>query len=284
MASSRTELLEWINDLLQLSLTKVEQCGTGGVYCQIIDSIFGDVAMNKVKMQAKQEYEYLANFRVLQNSFKVHAIDKPIPVDRLVRCKMQDNLEFLQWLKRFWDMNFPGGEYDPVARRGGAGGPSAGAAGPGPRAPSATGAARAPPAAAARRPAATAARTSAARPVGGAARVGGPSARSSSAASSRGVDPAALEALTGQMNEMKLSVEGLEKERDFYFNKLRDIEIIIGARLEISEQEPDGNGVTDAEKETLLQMQQILYSTEEGFEVPEDAQEELVNEEEEETF
>lgn len=32
--------------------------------------------MNKVKMQAKQEYEYLANFRILQNSFKVHAIDK----------------------------------------------------------------------------------------------------------------------------------------------------------------------------------------------------------------
>jgi len=77
--------------------------------------------------------------------------EQPIPVDRLVRCKMQDNLEFLQWLKRFWDMNFPGGEYDPVARRGGAGGASA--AGPGPRAPSATGASRAPPAAAARRPA-----------------------------------------------------------------------------------------------------------------------------------
>ncbi|GAA5891891.1 hypothetical protein JCM8208_002925 [Rhodotorula glutinis] len=284
MASSRTELLEWINDLLQLNYTKVEQCGAGGVYCQIIDSIFGDVPMNKVKMQAKQEYEYLANFRILQNSFKTHAIDKPIPVDRLVRCKMQDNLEFLQWLKRFWDMNFPGGEYDPVARRGGAGAAGAGAPGPGPRAASATGASRAPPAAAARRPAPTAARTSAARPAVGAARVGGPSARSSSAASSRGVDPAALEALTGQMNEMKLSVEGLEKERDFYFNKLRDIEIIIGARLELAEQEPDGNGVTDAEKETLLQMQQILYSTEEGFEVPEDAQEELVNEEEEETF
>lgn len=48
------------------------------------------------------------------------------------------------------------------------------------------------------------------------------SARSSSAAGSRGgVDPAALEALTAQMSEMKLSVEGLEKERDFYFNKVR---------------------------------------------------------------
>jgi hypothetical protein len=31
---------------------------------------------------------------------------------------------------------------------------------------------------------------------------------------------ATFEALTNQMGEMKLSVEGLEKERDFYFNKV----------------------------------------------------------------
>ena len=30
---------------------------------------------------------------------------------------MQDNLEFLQWLRKFWDMHFPGGDYDPVGRR-----------------------------------------------------------------------------------------------------------------------------------------------------------------------
>lgn len=35
------------------------------------------------------------------------------------------------------------------------------------------------------------------------------------------VPDAALQALTAQMTEMKLSVEGLEKERDFYFNKVR---------------------------------------------------------------
>lgn len=40
-----------------------------------------------------------------------------IPVERLMKCKFQDNLEFMQWIKRFWDQNFPGGEYDAVARR-----------------------------------------------------------------------------------------------------------------------------------------------------------------------
>jgi RP/EB family microtubule-associated protein len=38
---SFTELLAWLNELLQLSYTKVEQCGTGAAYCQIMDSIFG---------------------------------------------------------------------------------------------------------------------------------------------------------------------------------------------------------------------------------------------------
>lgn len=41
MGESRTELIAWVNELLQLNYTKVEQCGTGGAYCQIIDSIYG---------------------------------------------------------------------------------------------------------------------------------------------------------------------------------------------------------------------------------------------------
>lgn len=44
---------------------------------------------------------------------------------------------------------------------------------------------------------------------------------------------------------------------DFYFNKLRDIEILIGARLETEDET-----MTETEKNLLLEMQQILYSTE----------------------
>ena len=35
MAVSRTDLLQWLNDLLQLNYTKVEQCGAGGAYCTL---------------------------------------------------------------------------------------------------------------------------------------------------------------------------------------------------------------------------------------------------------
>ena len=67
----------------------------------------GDVPMTRVKMNAKHEYEYLVNYKVLQNIFKAKKIDKvratrvfsymlliqrriqPIPVDKLTKCKMQ---------------------------------------------------------------------------------------------------------------------------------------------------------------------------------------------------
>ena len=32
--------------------------------------------MNRVKMNAKHEYEFIANFKVLQNAFRSHKIEK----------------------------------------------------------------------------------------------------------------------------------------------------------------------------------------------------------------
>ncbi|EED80548.1 predicted protein [Postia placenta Mad-698-R] len=240
MGESRTELLAWLNDLLQINYTKIEQCGTGGAYCQIMDSVFGDVPMARVKMNAKHEYEFIANFKILQNIFRAHKVEKPIPVDKLVKCKMQDNLEFLQWAKRFWDTNYGGHEYDPVARRRGA-----------PTDPPATIAPLA------------------------------PSSRGTSGTLSAGsAQPnEAVQNLQAQLREMSTHLEGLEKERDFYFSKactLRDIEILVQQQMEVLESEGKDDPL-------LRDIQKILYSTEgqDGFEVPDQVAETL---DEEETF
>ncbi len=38
--------------------------------------MIGDLPMNRVKMGAKHEYEYVANYKVMQNVFKAKKIDK----------------------------------------------------------------------------------------------------------------------------------------------------------------------------------------------------------------
>ncbi|KAL8809996.1 MAG: hypothetical protein Q9223_004589 [Gallowayella weberi] len=254
MGESRQELLAWLNDLLQLKVTKVEQCGTGAALCQIYDSIYQDLPMSRVKFNVNTEYAYLQNFKILQSRcsycFVKHQIDRLVPVDSLIKCKMQDNLEFLQWTKRFWDQYFPGGEYDAVARRKGAGAPAAAPA-PAP---------------------VTSSRTSGA----GAARRGttpttAPARSTGLASAGTG---AASAALKQELNTMKETVAGLERERDFYFSKLRDIELLLqGACDENPELEKDENSL-------IKQVQTILYSTEEGFEIPADADDGAVDDQE----
>eukprot|EP00921_Rhytidocystis_pertsovi_P008785 GHVQ01014299.1.p1 GENE.GHVQ01014299.1~~GHVQ01014299.1.p1 ORF type:complete len:291 (+),score=34.56 GHVQ01014299.1:375-1247(+) len=100
----RNVLLEWVNSSFQLNLVKVEECASGAVYIQIIDCINpGCVTMSKVKWNAKQEYEYIHNYKLLQNAFNKLAIKKHIEVDKLIKGKYQDNLEFLQWMKAYFE-------------------------------------------------------------------------------------------------------------------------------------------------------------------------------------
>jgi len=62
--------------------------------------------------------------------------------------------------------------------------------------------------------------------------------------------------------QLKEAIQGLEKERDFYFSKLRDIELLLQTAVEQDPSlETDENGL-------VKNIQTILYSTEEGFEIP----------------
>ena len=146
---------------------------------------------------------------------------------------MQDNLEFLQWSKRYWDQYFPGGDYDALARR--------------PRAPAAPAAAPAP---------TPTSRTGATGP--GAARRGvtpttAPGARGKWSVGGGGVASAAV---VQENSTLKETVTGLERERDFYFSKLRDIELLLQQAVEA---DPE----IEKEEDSLIKhIQAILYSTE----------------------
>ena len=149
---------------------------------------------------------------------------------------MQDNLEFLQWSKRYWDQYYPGGDYDALARRKGAGAP--------------TGAPAAAP---------VSSRTSGAGAGSGAARRG---TTPTTAPAARGTRPSAggaSAAIVAENQQLKTTVEGLERERDFYFSKLRDIELLIQQAIEVDpEIEKDEEGLVKS-------IQAILYSTEVSY-------------------
>lgn len=157
---------------------------------------------------------------------------------------MQDNLEFLQWSKRFWDQYYPGGDYDAVARRKNA--PVSGAGGTSAAAPRA------------------AAGSAAARRVGGTT----PSGGARLGVGKAGGGGAVSAALQAENTQLKETVVGLERERDFYFSKLRDIELLVQQAVE---EDPE---IEKQEDGLVKQIQLILYSTEEGFEIPAEGEEE----------
>merc|ERR1719244_1112659 len=79
----------------------------------------GCIPLKKIKFKTQLEHEYIQNFKVLQAAFKKMNVDKIVPVDKLIKGRFQDNFEFLQWFKKFFDANYQGADYDPVEARGG---------------------------------------------------------------------------------------------------------------------------------------------------------------------
>lgn len=115
----RAELLEFLNTLLDLQLAKIEQTASGAVACQLTEYIFpGSIPMSRVNWEARSDYEFIANYKLLQNAFTKNRIQRHVDVNKLIRAKYQDNLEFCQWLKAFFDQSGALREdYDPAAVR-----------------------------------------------------------------------------------------------------------------------------------------------------------------------
>lgn len=294
----RKEIIDWINDALNLNLTKVEQTASGAIACQLLDIMHpGQVPMHKVNWGAKQNFEFVANYKILQTCFLKLQIDRMVDVDRLIKGKYQDNFEFMQWYKRFFEMHVTDkGDYDAAAvRLKGKGGGAyndangRGASGQSTIITSASAVPKPPrPAAATKKSAPSAALP---KPPAAAKENQKPGATSSApkpaavgiqkTESSQGENNFALTEALSQIDdlknskaEMQLEMDRLEKERDFYFDKLREIEML----LQDLEDAGEGNDLT-------ANVFKILYATADGFEVTEgDPVEENGAQEEEETF
>ncbi|KAJ8934463.1 hypothetical protein NQ314_013338 [Rhamnusium bicolor] len=324
---SRHDMLAWVNECLQSNFGKIEELCTGAAYCQFMDMLFpNSVQLKRVKFRTNLEHEYIQNFKILQASFKKMSVDKIIPVDKLIKGRFQDNFEFLQWFKKFFDANYDGRDYDALDARGGImigsavnnnshGGGVIPHHHPTPKPQiqnrqvpidklvkgrfqdnfeflqwfkkffdanyrgtdydalgarsgegMGAGGANAPKGHSlmARKPVAAQPPSPAkSKPIGRAMPKVNPVRPTASkpAQNRMAGDVGKVDELTGQISECKITIEGLEKERDFYFGKLRDIEVMC-------QECEDGNPI-------IQKILDVLYATElfhlqEGFAPPDE--------------
>jgi RP/EB family microtubule-associated protein len=265
---SRHDVLAWINVTLRTNMTKIEELCSGAAYCQFMDMLFpGSLNLKKVKIDAKLEHEFINNYKTFQGALKKVNIEKVVPVEKLVKGKFQDNFEFIQWFKKFFDANYDGKEYDALAARDGI--PLVSSEG---KAPSgaAMAASRAKPAVLGHtmpaKPVATvapAAKVTALKPNTTASKPAAPvrgGIHHTTTTATNGSQNASLELenarLANELSNLKISFDNLEKERDFYFGKLRDIEVLC--------QEPECDNLP-----VIKQILEVLYATTDGFTNPE---------------
>ncbi|KAI1302360.1 Microtubule-associated protein RP/EB family member 3 [Halotydeus destructor] len=267
---SRNDMVAWVNEYLQAHYKKIEELCSGVAYAQFMDLLYpGCIQLKKIKFRTVLEHEYIQNFKHVQGAFKRVSCDKEVPINRLVKGKFQDNFEFLQWFKKFFDCNFDGRDYNALEARGGiqiGSGAAAGHAGSGGALSNAS---------FTRGPAPS--RTIPPKPVGRAAptargsslatnstisRARAQPARSSANGDSHNASSQKVDELESRMSEMKLTVDSLERERDFYYGKLREIEVMCQ------------NGEAEEKAALLEKILDVLYATEEGFAVPDESPEE----------
>ncbi|KAJ1515453.1 hypothetical protein HMI55_003693 [Coelomomyces lativittatus] len=187
---------------------------------QIFDSIFGDVPLKKVKFNAKHEFEFISNFKVLQSTFDKHKIPNTINIEKLVKLKFQDNFEFLQFVKKYWDAHFPGHVYDAVGRRSGV---------------------------------IPAHMSTSLKSSGAPLKVKPSMTTTPNETPIKNQHQASTEFLQLQLQDAQTHLVTMEKERDFYYTKLRQVEILV--------QQAQEAGLTQI---SIREIFAVLYAKEDG--------------------
>ncbi|MCP9264622.1 hypothetical protein DINM_022740 [Dirofilaria immitis] len=254
------------------NLSRHEMLMMGKRLSAFTDFLFpGSIQLRRVKWNSRLELDWLSNWKLLQTSWKTLGVDKIVPVEKLIKensrfAFLQDNFEFLQWFKKFFDANFDGHEYDPLDARGGEPLPSDVKANAPSRMPARS---SVPPVKKSTLSTSNASMNKGevrkTAVVGGkvnSTRTAAPPVTATAAKAvahpiQPAVDPQVVANLKRELEEVKEQVAEGDNERDFYFSKLRQIEVIC--------QDNEQIGTVD-----VARVLAILYETEEGFAPPDE--------------
>ncbi|XP_016367330.1 uncharacterized protein LOC107707749 isoform X2 [Sinocyclocheilus rhinocerous] len=108
-----SELLDWLNDILQATFSQVEHTCSGAAFCQLMDIIHpGSVDINKVKFTAKENADILDNYNLLQDAFNKAQIKRELELKLLVNGDTLKILDLLSWFKDLYDHNVAQQKYN----------------------------------------------------------------------------------------------------------------------------------------------------------------------------
>ena len=116
----RLELLAWINEILETDYPKVEMLCDGVGYAQILDAVQPkSIQIFKLNLNPKGENDNLRNLKLIEDCLhKLKFYHKMEPA-KLSKGRFSDNVEFLQWLHQYANKTKPNlsSEYNGFDRR-----------------------------------------------------------------------------------------------------------------------------------------------------------------------
>ena len=114
----RDELLSWINSIVGVGYRKIEDCANGAAFCQVIDALHPDsINLGKVKFDATSETDIINNYKILQEGLFQNHINKNLHISEFLTKKVNASLEMLQWLYQYSHLLLSSINYNPYERR-----------------------------------------------------------------------------------------------------------------------------------------------------------------------
>ncbi|EJW02233.1 hypothetical protein EDEG_00304 [Edhazardia aedis USNM 41457] len=98
---SRRALLQWIFDLTHHTITKIETIGEGQHICLVLSILDTSFPKGSIILNPTTEAQFLKNLRLAKSYLDSKDVITYFPVDKMSKCKVQDNLEFMQWFYGF---------------------------------------------------------------------------------------------------------------------------------------------------------------------------------------
>ena len=95
----RSELLAWVNGIVQSDYSKIENFSDGVGLCQIIDAFFNNVTpeVMKLKLNSKEKEDWQRNWCLLNEMLSKQKSYKQVDPIKMSKGNFSSNFEFVQF-------------------------------------------------------------------------------------------------------------------------------------------------------------------------------------------